>query len=286
MNIGTILTEVLDEGSQNIPSGNIVGGTSHESRRIVSIAHTVLDEMVEEYNWRELRRRGSITLVDGQSTYSLPTDFSRYHYNTFWNHANSLPVIFIDEQYISATEALGVNSYSTTQFYIDGIADNQITIKPTPNAATDGNILKFFYTSTRSIKPRTWESGLTISSAGEYISYNGNYYTSTNTGTTGATPPTHTTGTASDGTVSWAYYSGGYNRFIADTDEPVLSATILKQGILERMQISLGLQVKPTYMARLRALYSKQKGHTPFYYGASSKSVNTSWGQKVFFRTR
>ena len=40
---------------------------------------------------------------------------------------------------------------------------------------------------------------------GKYVNYDGNIYVATTAGTTGATPPTHTSGTVSDGGVSWRY---------------------------------------------------------------------------------
>lgn len=55
-----------------------------------------------------------------------------------------------------------------------------------------------------------WSAGLVIGS-NYRVYYNGNEYMALNTGTTGATPPTHTTGTASDGTITWQYM-GSYRR--------------------------------------------------------------------------
>lgn len=56
-----------------------------------------------------------------------------------------------------------------------------------------------------------WATSQSITS-GDYRSYLNNLYIATTAGTTGATPPTHTTGTASDGAVTWQYIatqSGG-----------------------------------------------------------------------------
>lgn len=52
-----------------------------------------------------------------------------------------------------------------------------------------------------------WANGQSIAATGVYRYYGLNLYVSASTGTTGATPPTHTTGSASDGTVSWTYVS-------------------------------------------------------------------------------
>ena len=51
-----------------------------------------------------------------------------------------------------------------------------------------------------------WEAGQTISGAGVYREGpTSQHYVSTGAGTTGATPPTHTSGTVSDGGVSWTW---------------------------------------------------------------------------------
>lgn len=49
-----------------------------------------------------------------------------------------------------------------------------------------------------------WANGQVITTD-LFRTNNNNLYVSTNSGTTGATPPTHTTGTASDGAVTWLY---------------------------------------------------------------------------------
>jgi len=50
-----------------------------------------------------------------------------------------------------------------------------------------------------------WASGQVISGAGVYRENDDKHYVSTGAGTTGATPPTHSSGTSSDGGVSWTY---------------------------------------------------------------------------------
>ena len=54
----------------------------------------------------------------------------------------------------------------------------------------------------------TWAAGQVISAVGTMRRYGINVYVSTNTGTTGGTPPTNTSGTQSDGVVVWQYRSG------------------------------------------------------------------------------
>jgi hypothetical protein len=50
-----------------------------------------------------------------------------------------------------------------------------------------------------------WASGQTGITTSTYRVYGANLYKAFSTGTTGATPPTHTTGTVTDGAVSWTF---------------------------------------------------------------------------------
>ena len=64
-----------------------------------------------------------------------------------------------------------------------------------------------------------WGAGQTISGAGVYrLGSSSAHYVSTGAGTTGATPPTHTSGTVSDGGVSWTWVDSS-DRSIFSVDE-------------------------------------------------------------------
>lgn len=71
-----------------------------------------------------------------------------------------------------------------------------------------------------------WITGESIGSTGVYRSNGANHYISASTGTTGATAPTHTSGTVSDGGVDWTYVDSAdrsiiqldqYNRLLMGT---------------------------------------------------------------------
>jgi len=86
-----------------------------------------------------------------------------------------------------------------------------------------------------------WSAGLVIGT-NYRVYYNGNEYLALNTGTTGATPPTHTTGTASDGTINWRYLgpyrrspvyhenAGALNRFIGSRWEGAIGSFAFISG--------------------------------------------------------
>jgi hypothetical protein len=71
-----------------------------------------------------------------------------------------------------------------------------------------------------------WETGWAVTS-GQYCVANGYYYRATTTGTTGATEPTHTTGSVSDGGVTWAYESTSFfTTFYSDEQRRIGTAAV------------------------------------------------------------
>ena len=235
----------------------VVTSNDVTTKQLYMIANRIIREMQDAYPWPVLFKQHSFSLVSGTSTYALPGDFSSYHYDTWWNQSDGWRVIGpMSAQEYSTYIGSDVTSVVYDRFQIRGAADNKILYYPTP--AASGDVIIFEYLAARAVRPPTWTTGESVTS-GDYRSYNGNYYTASTTGTTGATPPTHTSGSASDGTITWAYYSGTYETFLADTDVPVLSQRILEQGMLERFAEIKGLTVVPRYETQLQEEYSKQE---------------------------
>lgn len=234
----------------------VVTSTDVTTKQLYTIANRIIREMQDSYPWPVLFKQHSFSLVNGTSTYALPGDFSYYHYDSWWNQSDGWRVIGpMSPQEYADYQGSDITSVIYDRFQIRGAADNKILYYPTP--AASGDVIIFEYLAARGVRPPTWAEGQSITS-GDYRSYNGNYYTASNTGTSGATPPTHTTGSASDGTITWAYYSGTYETFLADSDEPVLSQRILEQGMLERFGEIKGLTVVPRFQTQLQEEYSKQ----------------------------
>lgn len=269
----TLLSAIQNVGAEAGYQVDSVAITSNDvtTKQLLAIANRIIREMQDAYPWPILFKQHSFSLVSSTSSYALPGDFSSYHYDTWWNQSDGWRVLgpMSPQEYASYTGG-DWDSVVYDHFQIRGAADNKILYYPTPGAS--GEVIIFEYLAARSVRPPTWVTGESVTS-GDYRFYNGNYYTASTTGTTGATPPTHTTGSVTDGTITWAYYSGTYDIFLADTDVPVLSQRVLEQGMLERFAEIKGLTVNPRYQVQLQEEYSKQVPGKVLYAGGSSEGA-------------
>lgn len=279
-----LMNEVVDEGAFGTIVGGIVNNDNDLARRLKRIANRVIKEYAEKFPWRELWRIGTITLVEGQSSYALPADFNYHHMYTYWKQSDTTPLVILNPIELAYLNAESVDVTPTSQFYIQGMADSKLFIRPTPTAAEAGTTVTFHYQGRRPIRPQTWVTGLTVAS-GDYCFYNGNYYTAASAGTTSSTAPTHTSGSASDGGVTWDFYSGAYDSFQADTDEINLNESIFTQGVLERLSATTGQVVAPQFEARLVAEWSRQAPAETISVVSASSAFTYAQNGKVTFST-
>jgi hypothetical protein len=240
--------------------------------------------MADQYPWPVLYASGSITLVAGQAMYELPAAFSWYHYSTFWNSSNRWRLLGpMTPQTYAEVRGFGLNPTIYQRFQIRGIANNQLMIDPTPTTANNGNVIIFEYIADRPIRPATWTAS-TVYTAGAYTFYNGNYYQTTAGGTSGSTAPTHTSGSASDGGVTWTYYNGAYKEFLADTDVTVFNEKTLELGVLERFAEIHGLDtIQKRYEIQLNEDFSRQQNGQVIYAGYQPRSELYARGGTAIF---
>ena len=95
------------------------------------------------------------------------------------------------------------------------------------------------YISNIAVRPITWTASYAFSGI-RYCSYEGNFYDRGGTGaaTSGSTPPTHTTGAASDGTISWTYFLDNQTPLSLrhDTDEVILDNELFIRELVWRFK--------------------------------------------------
>ena len=283
MSIATVIRNVANEAGYTVES-NILTSTETTTKQLVAIANRINRDIFEAFPWPKCFASGSITTVAGQATYALPAAFSMYQYETFWNQSTRWRVLGpISEQDWAQIQGYGVLPTVYQRFQIRGMSNTELLITPTPGSS--GQILIFEYIADRSVVPKTWTAS-TYFAPNAYCFYNGNYYQTTAGGTTGATAPTHTTGSASDGGVTWNYYNGPYSEFLADTDTSIFQEKLLEQGILERFAQIHGLEgVKPTFDTQLTEEFGRTKGGKVIYAGALNRPSQFGRNNVVTFGT-
>jgi hypothetical protein len=271
MTLATIVANVANEAGYTVET-NVTTSTETTTKQLRTMVQRISREMSDKYPWPVMYAAGSITLVNGQAQYQLPAAFSFYQYNTFWNQSTRWRILGpMTPQEYAEIIGYGLNTTVYQRFQLRGISNDQLLISPTPTAS--GDTIIFEYIAERSVRPRTWTTA-TLYVANSYTFYNGNYYQTTAGGTTGATPPTHTSGSVSDGGVTWTYYSGIYNEFLADTDVSILNEKTLELGVLERFAEIHGLTVVPgRFEMQLNEDFSKQNPGKILYTGGLQRNL-------------
>jgi hypothetical protein len=272
MSLLTAVQNVANEAGYTVESG-VIASTETTTKQLRVMAQRINREIADAFPWPKLYASGSITLVAGQASYQLPAAFSWYHYETFWNSSTRWRILGpMSPQEYAEVRGYGLNTTVYQRFQVRGLSNNELLISPTPTASQNGNIIIFEYIADRCVRPATWVTG-TVYAAGAYTFYNGNYYQTTSGGTSGATVPTHTSGSVSDGGVIWTYYSGAYSDFLADSDETVFNPKTLEQGMLERFAEIHGLDtVQPRFITQMNEDYSRQQVSKIIYAGGHTRA--------------
>ena len=271
MSLATVIQNVANEAGYTVES-NILTSTETTTKQLLAITNRMNREIFEAYPWPKCYASGAITLVNGQATYQLPAAFSYYHYETFWNSSTRWRVLGpMTAQEYAEIRGFGLNTTVYQRFQIRGVSNSQLLISPTPGASVGGDIIIFEYIADRSVRPKQWTTS-TVFAAGAYCFNNGNYYKTTAGGTTGATAPTLTSGSASDGGVTWDYYDGIYDQFLADTDVSLFNEKLLEQAVLERFAEIHGLDsIKPRFEVQLNEEFSRDQNGKIIYAGGQTR---------------
>ena len=285
MSLSTIVANVAAEAGYTVES-NIISSTETTTKQLLAITQRINRDMFEAYPWPACYASASITLVSGQATYALPASFSWYQYESFWNSSTRWRILGpMSEQEYAEVRGFGLNTAVYQRFQIKGLSNNELLIYPTPGATNNGNVIVFQYIADRSVKPKTWTTS-TAFTANAYCFYNGNYYQTTAGGTTGATPPTHTSGSVSDGGVTWTYYDGAYSTFLADTDVSIFNEKLVELGVLERFAEIHGLDsIQPKFLNQLHEEFGRTYTGKILYAGDQTRASMFARSGKAIFGT-
>ncbi len=211
-----------------------------EVQRLLTLANRTLKDMRMSWDWVQLQKQGVITLGEDQEYYDLPGDFERFIADTAWDGTNHWMLLGPQNPQVWQSYKNGVVTTTPRKlFRIKGQrglfspeqieVGKQIWIHPIPSAGDQDAELTFEYQSKTCVLPREWVEETNFA-VGDYCNYLGNVYKNTSGTTTGSSPPVHTSGSVSDGGITWLYVSF-YSNFIADTDISILSEQTINLGI-------------------------------------------------------
>lgn len=240
MSLLTIISNASLELGLEAPS-NVVNSSDLQVKQLLAQCNREGKELRNKFDWPQLSKEHSFTLSASTASYALPDDFERFIFCTHWDRSNHWEILGpLSAQEWQLRKSGIVTNAPRRRFRIKGYAANQFYLDPTPVAADAGETMVFEYQSKNWCRPQIWAAGLSIST-NDYIFYDGNYYRATTSGTTGATPPTHTSSTASDGGVTWSYSDDAYESMAADTDVSHLDENLITLGIKWRFTQAKGL---------------------------------------------
>lgn len=235
------------------------GNTDVNVSLMMAMLNQTLQDISRDFPWPELQKEHFITLVDGQASYPLPSDFDLFLTETMWNRDSRWPLIgpitpTVWQQYKSGI----VTTLPRQRLRVKGWTNNQIFFDPTPDADDAGQLCVFEYISKTTIAPRTWVASTSWVENAE-CSFNGNIYTRGSTGaaTTGTTAPTHTSGTVSDGSILWTYTNAAHDATTVnsnDTDQILLDDRIIEDGTVWRFKQERGLDFEDIRAQAMKAL--------------------------------
>ncbi len=230
MSLLGMLQAVCGEVGLPEPSSVIASNGTME-RQLLRIANRVLNDL-SMYPWKQLERRGTITLVAGQVRYALAADLDSHVFRTKWNTNTGLPLSgpYSAQLWEEIQNGWVGPTIPSQAFRVSGYSARTLELTPEPTSSEAGQAVTYLYNSKNRVRPATWEQN-TAYAPGDYAFYDGNYYFTNLGGTSGTNAPVHVSGNASDGGVTWTYTDEVYDEFRFDTDVTVLNESLLGLGV-------------------------------------------------------
>jgi alpha-tubulin suppressor-like RCC1 family protein len=234
----SVLQDACDFGGFPRPT-SIINNTDATTRQLLAIANERGIEAVRMFDWPQLTKLSSLSLVAGTNQ-TLPADCAELLDSTAWYTGDMTPIrgpITPREwQALTQTGNAGIKfAFRVTQ---SSKATRAVAMHPTPVGT---ETISLFYRSKTWIKPRDWAASMSVT-AGMWVFSDGEYWTANTSGTAGSSAPTIANNGA-DGTITWTRKPNVlYERFVADTDEPLIEPSLLMKGILARFYRMKGLE--------------------------------------------
>lgn len=210
-----------------------IGSTDNNMILLRAMLEEACSKVGSEYPWVELEKEYTFTLATSTDSYALPGDFDRIQNQTLWNRTQKWPLIGPLDAIQWQTYKSGlISTVPRQRFRVKGWTNNQFFVDPTPSSSENGQTCVYEYISKTTIKPGLVWVALEGFTGIRYCSYNGNIYDRGGTGaaTAGTSAPVHTSGTVSDGSISWTYLNSPFETFTYDSDQVILD----NQMIIDR----------------------------------------------------
>jgi hypothetical protein len=260
MTVLSMIQQACSEYGLTRPTA-IVSSSNQEITQLIAATYRAAKHARMNYDWPFLTKEFTFSTSNGVANYALPSDFQRIVPGTVWNRTDQMEIGLLSPQEWQ-TLTSGVSSGVTQRYRIKGAGTSRFYLTPTPSST---ETIVFEYISKNWILPVEW-TATTSFLINTYTSYNGNIYKATTGGTTSTTAPTHTSGSAADGSVVWAYQSL-YEAFTADTDTVLIDELTMAIGIQAEFAEKKGFEyqdLKARFEIALRDEYVAQKGTRTF----------------------
>lgn len=227
----------------------VVGVTSPSEQQYLSLLRYIGDNLRNRpFQWPQLKRGYVFLTSTGVSNYQLPGDFYRILDSTQWDITNQWPLLGPVSDFNMTLRDYSVVALQTRKAYrIVGPTQYLYSTAPYSqrsqgyfqiNPAGENNTDQLFlgYLSANWIWPKSWVTA-TAYAAGAIVSGDGYVYRTAAGGISGATRPSHPTGTSTDGAVSWTVYTEPYacdpaNTSLSDADLCLFDEDIIIDGLV------------------------------------------------------
>lgn len=220
---------------------SVVGNTDESVISMLAFLDEAGRELADNVPLPELQAEYTFSLVSGTASYAIPADFCHIIFETLWNRNKHWPLIGPLTPQEWQWRKSGITTTTPRErFRLKGWDTTQIYIDPTPSADDDGDTIVFEYQQNNWLRPTTvWSASLNVTSI-TYVYYQNHAYKKVSGTTTGSTPPTHLTGSVTDGGVVWQAYN--YDSIVADTDViTIFREELLIEGMRWRWKREKGL---------------------------------------------
>lgn len=237
-----------------VPS-TIYGNTDENVVLLKAMIEQAAREIRDAFPWPQLQTEYTFTLSTGVASYRIPQDINQVLFETYWNRTTKYPLIGpVDPVKWQEYKSGLITRLPRQRFRVKGFSDTQLFIDPTPTASENGQTCVFEYCQNSTFRARTWVASTSWAGNSD-CTYNGNRYSrgGTGAGSTGTTPPTHTSGTVSDGSFNWTFIDTGallyaqdgqlrgIEKIYNDTDVCLFDEQMIIDGTVWRFKRETGL---------------------------------------------